>query len=104
MVLVNCIPRQGHNLCNYAKKQASFCSWPLCKYPLRGCDLLNSGSRVTLLQMGDQTPISQAIEMAVPILDNLEIPFIIVADSDDECETVTSVLEKSSVKERVGLI
>lgn len=54
--------------------------------------------------MGDKTPVSQAIEMAVPILNNLEIPFIIVADSDDDLETVTSVLEKSSVKERVRII
>ena len=53
--------------------------------------------------MGDKTPVSQAIEMAVPILDNLEIPFIIVADSDDECETMTLILQKSSVKERVSL-
>ena len=63
---------------------------------------MNPGSRVTLLQMLDKTPVNLAIELAMPILENLMIPFIIVVDCNDEFEIVTSVLTKSaSLSERV---
>ena len=42
--------------------------------------------------------------MAVPTLDSLKIPFIIIVDSDDDFEMVTSALEQSSVKERVRMV